>query len=200
MQGELEGYFETLGRLGGLVQASDLQRREVTIDAAMAWAVNESERTKSEDAKVYFIGNGGSAAIASHMAIDWMKNGGFAAAAFNDSAALTCLSNDIGYEQVFALPLSRHAKAGDLLVAISSSGKSANILTGVDAARANGAKVMTLSGFDQNNPLRGKGDMNFYVPNGLYGFVEIAHLTICHAVLDLAMGWRLSGGAPTYAA
>jgi D-sedoheptulose 7-phosphate isomerase len=199
MQGELEDYFETLGRLGRGVQASDAQRRDVALGAAIAWAVAESERTKRDGTKIFFIGNGGSAAIASHMAIDWMKNGGFAATAFNDSSALTCLTNDLGYEQVFALPLSRHARAGDLLIAISSSGKSANILAGVRAAQDKSAKVITLSGFEKDNPLRAKGDMNFYVPNGLYGFVEIAHLTICHAVLDLAMGWRRSGSAPTYA-
>jgi D-sedoheptulose 7-phosphate isomerase len=133
------------------------------------------------------------------MATDWMKNGGFAASAFNDSAALTCLANDLGYEQVFAAPLSRHARPGDLLIAISSSGRSTSILAGVAAARSKSAKVMTLSGFSGDNPLRSRGDMNFYVPNGLYGFVEIAHLSIVHAVLDLAMGWRANGRAPVYA-
>lgn len=198
MQGELEGYFEVLGGLGRRVLASDAQGREIAPGAAISWAVTASDLTKQDSKKIYFIGNGGSAAIASHMAIDWMKNGGFATLAFNDGAALTCLANDLGYGQVFAAPLSRHAGNGDLLIAISSSGSSESILAGVNAARSKGAKVITLSGFKSDNPLRRLGDMNFYVPNDLYGFVEISHLTICHAILDLAMGWRADGSRPAY--
>jgi D-sedoheptulose 7-phosphate isomerase len=196
--GELEAYFETLGGLGRQVEATDRRNLAVPLAEAMAWGVAEGERAKREKARVYFIGNGGSAGIASHMATDWMKNGGFAATAFNDGAALTCLTNDLGFEQVFALPLSRLARRGDLLIAISSSGKSANILAAVEAARGAGANVLTLSGFAPDNPLRRRGDMNFYVPNALYGFVEIAHLCICHALLDLSMGWRSDGTDPVY--
>src|SRR6185436_20185844 len=108
-------------------------------------------------------------------------------------AVLTCLGNDLGYDQVFARQIQAHARAGDLLIAISSSGNSANILNAVAAARARRADVITLSGFAPDNKLRGRGDLNFWVPNGLYGFVEIAHLAICHAILDLAMGWRAEG-------
>ena len=77
---------------------------------------------------VYFIGNGGSAAIASHMAIDWMNKSGFNTRALNDPAALTCLANDYGYEEVFKRQL-QDISGRDLLVAISSSGKSPSILT-----------------------------------------------------------------------
>jgi D-sedoheptulose 7-phosphate isomerase len=200
MRGELEAYFGTVGSLGGRIVATDGARRDVPVDDAIAWAVAESHRVKRDSASVFFIGNGGSAAIASHMAIDWMKNGGFIASAFNDGAALTCLSNDLGYDQVFAMPLSRHMRAADLLIAISSGGRSANILAAVEAARAKGGRVMTLSGFDADNPLRLRGDMNFFVPNNLYGFVELSHLVICHAILDLTMGWRADGRRPVYAA
>ena len=136
-----------------------------------------------------FIGNGCSAAIASHMAIDYTKNGGIRAMAMNDGSALTCLSNDLGYENVFAKQLEMHARQGDLLVAISSSGSSENILPAVGTARERGCAVITLSGFSPNNPLRQMGDLNLYVPSGEYGFVEVTHLSLCHAMLDLAMGW-----------
>lgn len=134
---------------------------------------------------VFFIGNGGSAAIASHMAIDWMKNGRIRAMAFNDPAALTCLSNDIGYENVFTYPLSFHAQDGDILFAISSSGESESILNAVSNHGGHKMRVVTLSGFEPNNGLRHRGgDINFYVPSSKYGTVEICHLAILHSILD----------------
>jgi D-sedoheptulose 7-phosphate isomerase len=142
--------------------------------------------------KLIYIGNGGSAAIASHLAIDFSKNGGLRSVAFNDSSALTCLGNDLGYETVFAKQLDFHAFPGDLLVAISSSGKSPNILAGVAAARTRHCAVVTFSGFTEDNDLRRTGDINFYVRSSEYGFVEVAHLSLCHAILDLDRGWGIS--------
>ena len=143
-----------------------------------------------EDRQVFIIGNGGSAGIASHMAIDYSKNGNIRSQAFNDSSALTCLGNDLGYENVFSKQIELHARFGDLLVAISSSGNSENILGGVDQARESGCQVVALSGFAEDNRLRGLGDINFYAPSQEYGFVEITHLALCHAVVDFAMGWQ----------
>lgn len=199
MRGQLAAYFATLGGLGGAIEASDARGAALALDEAVARAVALADATKRERTRVLFVGNGGSAAIASHMATDWMKNGGFAASAFNDGAALTCLGNDLGFEQVFARQIQAHGREGDLLVAISSSGNSPDILAAVAAARAARAHVLTLSGFAADNRLRRAGDLNFWVPNRLYGFVEIAHLAICHAILDLAMGWRAEGKAPVYA-
>ena len=73
---------------------------------------------------MFFVGNGASAMMASHMAADASKNGGFRAMAFNDQALMTAVSNDICYEQSFAMPLKRFANPGDMLVTISSSGNS----------------------------------------------------------------------------
>ena len=123
-------------------------------------------------------------------AIDYWKNGGIRATAFNDAALLTCLSNDYGYEQVFAKPIEMMSQAGDLLIAISSSGRSLNILNGVAAARKNGCGVVTFSGFAADNPLRSLGNINFYVPSESYGYVEITHLSICHSILDLSVGLK----------
>jgi D-sedoheptulose 7-phosphate isomerase len=81
-----------------------------------------------------------------------------------------------------------------VLIAISSSGKSANILNGVEAARAAGALVVSFSGFRDDNPLRRLGDINIYVRSMQYGFVEVAHQAIIHAILDLDMGWKPSWG------
>ena len=126
----------------------------------------------------------------SHMAIDLCKNGGIRALAFNDAAAITCLSNDYSYDQVFSRQISLHAVSGDVLIAISSSGNSANILNAVTAAKEQGCRVITMSGFDPDNRLRGRGDFNAYVPSHEYGFVEIMHHCLSHAITDLSMGWR----------
>src|SRR5580692_9341275 len=148
------------------------------------WMRNSAHEAHRAGNKIMFIGNGGSAGIASHLAIDFSKNGGLRSLAFNDPAALTCLGNDLGYENVFAKQIDLHARPGDLLMAISSSGKSPNILKAVDVAREKGCAVYTFSGFSPDNPLRTFGDLNFYVNSGEYGFVEITHLALCHSLLD----------------
>lgn len=193
-------YFRYIGSVGGNIEASDASATPLPLDEAVARAVAVALAIKGRAGRVMFIGNGGSAGIASHMATDWLKNGGFAATCFNDGAALTCLANDLGFDQVFAVPIARHARAGDLLFAISSSGKSASILNGVTAARQAGAHIITLSGFKSDNPLRKLGDLNFWLPDGHYGFVEIGHLALCHAILDMTMGWQRVGDLPAASA
>lgn len=135
--------------------------------------------------KLMWMGNGGSAAIASHEANDFMKNGNCRSMSFHDPALLTCFSNDYGYGAVFEEMMRRWADAGDIAFFISSSGKSENVVRGATEARRQGARVVTLTGFAADNPLRQLGDLNFYVPSNEYGYVELAHQIICHAALDL---------------
>lgn len=163
--------------IGGL---KDAHHQESKHQRAVALA----SEVKQARGRIFFIGNGGSAAIASHMAADWLKNGNVAAQCFNDGALTTCLANDLGYDQVFAKPISLHGRKGDLLFAISSSGQSASVTNAVQAAYAIGLYVITLSGFSAENPLRQLGDVNFYVPSDRYGVVEVCHHAICHAILD----------------
>lgn len=118
------------------------------------------------------------------MSADFLKNGGMAAQCFTEGPLTTCLANDLGYERVFSLPLEMHGRAGDLLVAISSSGRSGNIIRAAVTAKDKGMRVVTLSGFDDDNPLRLMGDVNFHVPSHKYGLVEVCHHAICHAILD----------------
>jgi D-sedoheptulose 7-phosphate isomerase len=189
LQARLNSYFDTLGRLLPATACTDRSARPMSLSDAYDWAMHLAIRTHAQGNKLMFIGNGGSAAIASHMATDFTKNGNLRSVAFNDGAALTCLGNDLGYENVFAKQIEMHARQGDMLIAISSSGRSANILKAVAAARTTGCAVLTLSGFQSDNPLRRLGDVNMWVNSSEYGFVEIAHLALIHAVLDLAMGW-----------
>ncbi len=162
---------------------------ELPMDEGMARVRAAMSRIVHGPNKVMFVGNGGSAGIAGHMAIDFSKNGGVRSLTFNDASSLTCLGNDLGYDQVFAKQVEMLGAEGDVLIAISSSGESKNILNAVNAARARGCFVVTLSGFSAGNALRKAGDVNFFVEAGAYGFVETAHQAILHAILDTAMGW-----------
>jgi len=181
---DIDRYFSELGGLFLKTQVTDKDNKAIDFSDAVEKAINLIVNQTSNGNKVIFIGNGGSASIASHQAIDFFKNGGMRAIAFNDSSLLTCLSNDFGYEYVFEKPIDMFADKGDALVAISSSGKSENILRGADAAKNKGCHVITMSGFKSDNPLRSKGELNFYVPSDSYGYVEITHLTLCHCMVD----------------
>ncbi|MFO1157396.1 MAG: SIS domain-containing protein [Reyranellaceae bacterium] len=189
----IAGYAGALSSLIGAAVATDRVGEPVTMDAAIEWAVETARRATGLGNKIIFAGNGGSAAIASHMATDFSKNGGMRAWAMNDGSMLTCLANDYGYEHVFAKQIEFHGRPGDLLVAISSSGSSANILGAVAAARMVGCTVLTLSGFAPGNPLRRSGDMNLYLNSSAYGYVEVGHLALCHAIVDFANEWAERG-------
>lgn len=187
---QLNRYFDLLSELGRQAQASDGAGKALPLDEAIGRIRALARVTHAAGHTLYFIGNGGSAGIASHLAIDYSKNGNLRSLALNDGAQLTCLANDLGYENVFSHPLTLHGRSGDLLLAISSSGRSANILKACEAAKAKGMAVVTLSGFDGTNPLKRLGDINLHVASHQYGFVEILHLALLHAVLDIEMGWN----------
>ncbi len=134
--------------------------------------------------RVFFIGNGGSNAICSHMMEDYAKIARFETFSFSDAALITCFSNDYGYEKAIEEWLKIHFKKEDLLVSISSSGSSENILNATRYAKSVGGEVVTLSGFKKDNKLRTLGNVNFYVEEESYGIVECIHHTILHIVLD----------------
>jgi D-sedoheptulose 7-phosphate isomerase len=186
---KLDRYFATLEGLQRGAEVTDRSGQAIPLEQGCEWVRKAAHATHDGDNKIIFVGNGGSAGIASHLAIDFSKNGGLRSMAFNDPAALTCLGNDLGYENVFAKQIDFHARTGDLLIAISSSGRSPNILAAVSAAHARGCRIVTYSGFTEDNELRRTGDVNFFVRSREYGFVEVSHLALCHAVLDIDMGW-----------
>lgn len=181
---ELRRYFSTLADLLASAQVTSAAGDEIDYGNAVNDFIYRALSVHGAGNKLIFVGNGGSAAIASHMATDYSKNGNVRALALNDGSMLTCLGNDFGYEYVFAKQIELYARDGDLIIAISSSGRSPNIINAVTAARSMGCGVITLSGFTADNPLRRLGDLNFFVASDRYGFVEIGHLAICHAALD----------------
>ena len=179
-----KNYFDGLISDIKSAEVSDQEGGSIDIFEGIELIAREIISNNQDDKKLMFIGNGASASIASHMSTDYWKNGGIRAVAFNDSSLLTCISNDYGYKHVFEKPIEMFADKGDTLIAVSSSGKSENILRGVQAARASQCKVITFSGFKNDNPLRSMGDYNFYVASPSYGPVEIIHLSICHCICD----------------
>jgi D-sedoheptulose 7-phosphate isomerase len=189
-------YFLELGDIMARVEASDAALAPIAYDEGIRRATVIVRDQTAAGRKVIFVGNGGSAAIASHQAVDYWKNGGMRAIAFNDPALLTCVGNDFGYPHVFEKPIAMFADAGDVLMAISSGGRSENILRAVDAGVAAGCRVITMSGFRPDNPLRTRGELNFYAPSDSYGYVEITHLAVCHCIVDTIMASR-AAGTPT---
>lgn len=187
---DIKEYLGILKDVFDRTGASREDGKSYPIDEAVEKAARMIIKQTAAGGKLLFIGNGGSASIASHMAADFLKNGGISALAFNDSSLLTCISNDCGYEYVFEKPIEAFAKPGDILVAISSSGKSRNILRGIKAAKKKGSSIITLSGFKESNPLKKLGDINFYIPSLSYGIVETAHLLICHCLADVIIKKR----------
>jgi phosphoheptose isomerase len=160
-------------------------------DALVAQIVATREiwlRTCERGGRVIFIGNGGSAGIASHLAIDLSKNASILAACFSDASMMSCLANDYGFEEWLAHAVRLNARAGDCLVAISSSGRSKNILNAVAKARAMKLDVITLSGMSPDNPLRELGDVNYWIDSRSYNIVETAHQFWMMAVIDLIIG------------
>jgi D-sedoheptulose 7-phosphate isomerase len=134
--------------------------------------------------RIFFLGNGGSNSICSHMMEDFGKMGRFRTFAFSDPALITCYANDYGYEKAMEEWLKLHMDADDLLIAISSSGNSMNIRNAAGFATSIGADVITLSGFKPENALRNMGKINFYLDADSYGIVESYHAVILHIILD----------------
>ncbi len=138
--------------------------------------------------KTIMAGNGGSAAIASHCTVDLTKNAGVRCVSFNEADLITCLANDYGYDQWLAKALELYADDGDLVVLISSSGKSENIVTAAQYALARGLTVVTFTGFLDNNPLKALGHVNCWVDSRAYNIVEMTHHIWLLAVCDLIIG------------
>ena len=178
-------HVQSLNRLLDGLAFTSRDGTAVAADAGLADWVDMTLRLREGRQTVYMIGNGASASMASHFAADLAKNGRLHTQVFSDLSLITAISNDMGYEHVFAEPLRRRGGRGDLLVAISSSGRSPNILAAVDVADELEMSVVTLTCKDPANPLRKRGDLNLYVAAATYGLAETAHAVALHWWMDL---------------
>lgn len=139
--------------------------------------------------KIIIVGNGGSAAIASHIAVDLTKNAKIRCINFNESDLITCFANDYGYESWVENAVKFYGDEGDVFIGISSSGSSKNILNGCHAAREkNFSNVITLSGMNADNPLKKLGDINLWVDSKAYNHIENTHQFWLTALVDLIIG------------
>lgn len=138
--------------------------------------------------RIFFLGNGASAAFANHMALDFSKNGKILARSLSDSAMLTALANDYSYESAMTEYLKvEDVTASDLIITVSSSGNSPNIVKALNHCRDNGIQTLALSGLKMDNQSVLLADHSIYVPAKTYGIVECVHQIFLHMILDRFM-------------
>jgi len=141
---------------------------------------------KKTNSRVLIFGNGGSAAIASHVSVDLTKNIKVKAMNFNEADLITCFSNDYGYEKWIEKAIEFYAEKGDVVILISSSGKSKNMLNACKASRRKKiSKIITLTGNKKNNPLSKLGDVNLWVNSNIYNHIENTHQVWLLSICDL---------------
>lgn len=173
-------YFGEMARLMLSIEATDRAGSSLPLDEGTAKAIEMLNNVRSASQKIMLAGNGGSSAIASHAQNDLCSAAGMRAMVFTEQPLLTATANDFGYGSVYERPIELWAEPGDLLYTVSSSGQSENIVRAIEAASGKGCQVITLSGFNPDNPSRRLGDLNFYVPSKVYGYVESVHTALTH--------------------
>jgi D-sedoheptulose 7-phosphate isomerase len=188
MNSYYENYVSAFSAALARLEVTDSKTTALDPEIAFAELCRRTNKLHQLEGTQFMCGNGASAALSNHMALDWSKNAGVKTMSFSDSAIITALGNDVGYDEVFATPLRWYGRAGDQLVTISSSGNSPNILRAIETARELGLSVITLSGLRPDNKSRKLGDLNFYVPAKTYGVVESIHQVLLHLCIDRFMG------------
>ena len=146
-------------------------------------------KLKEYKSRIFFFGNGASAAFANHMALDFTKNGGIRSLSLSDSALITALSNDYSYETAMREFLKiEGVNESDLVITISSSGNSPNIVSVLEFCNENQIKTLSLSGLKPDNKSIENANFSIYVPMKTYGIVECIHQIFLHLILDKSMG------------
>lgn len=147
------------------------------------------QKTNSEGKKAMIFGNGGSAAIASHFSVDITKNAKVRCVNFNESDLLTCFSNDFGYEHWVEKSIDYYADEGDVIILISASGESKNMINAVKAASKKKIKnIITFTGNSKDNSLSKLGKINFWVDSKAYNHIENVHQVLLLSLVDLIIG------------
>ena len=175
-----------------VVTKSDGEELEVS-DGLELWAKKAKDIKDKTKGLMFFCGNGASATMAEHMSHDWFQNGLVNTYTVSETSHLTAISNDVSYEDVFAYRINRICSERDMLVTISSSGNSPNVVKAITTAKEKGTYVVTVSGKSPDNKSRNSGNLNFYVPLNTYGMVESAHAVLIHAALDCYLDMYMGG-------
>ena len=140
--------------------------------------------------KNLIFGNGGSAAIASHFSVDLTKNARIRTVNFNEADLITCFSNDYGYDRWIEKTVDFYADKKDILILISSSGKSKNMINACKAAKKKKIKVISFTGHSKNNPLSKLSNINLWVNSKAYNYIENTHQIWLLGICDLIIGKR----------
>ena len=178
----LTSYFRDLSQL--------IEPDQITLEKLILLKKKMVEVHK-DGKKTLIFGNGGSAAMASHFSVDMTKNAGIRCVNYNEADLITCFANDFGFENWVAKAVELYGDAGDLLILISSSGKSLNMIKAVESARkVKFSSVATFSGFKEDNPLNTSGDISLWVNSKAYNFVENTHQIWLLSLVDLIIGSR----------
>jgi|TARA_B100000767_G_C19713795_1_gene513992 D-sedoheptulose 7-phosphate isomerase len=143
---------------------------------------------KATDSKLIFAGNGASAAISAHAAVDFTKQAKIRGITFNEADLITCFSNDYGYENWMSEAIKAYSKNSDAIVLTSVSGESPSIVNAAITAKSLGLKVVTFTGRDSDNTLKSHGDINFWVDSHAYNIVECIHMIWVTTVIDAIVG------------
>ena len=145
------------------------------------------KRCQADRGKVIIVGNGGSAAMASHVSVDFTKAAQLRSINFNEADLITCFGNDYGYENWVAKALEAYADPKDLVILISSSGQSMNMINGARQCESMRLPMITLSGFKPDNPLRKLGNINLWVDSHSYNVVEMTHHVWLLSLVDFVI-------------
>jgi len=167
------------------VSFRNISGHDIAPDEGFLEWLSRTKRIKNSNNTIYFVGNGASASMASHMAADIAKNGIIRTQVFTDLSLITAIANDISYNEVFAEPLRLQIVNDDMLIAISSSGNSKNIIRACEECRKKNGQIVTLSAMKRDNALQKIGDINIYIPAQTYGWAESGHAAILHYWMDL---------------
>lgn len=144
---------------------------------------------KKKQKKIIIAGNGGSAAISSHFSVDLTKNAKIRCINFNEADLITCFSNDYGYEKWLENAIKYYCDRGDLLILVSTSGTSKNMLSAARFFKKKKiGKLITFTGKKKNNKLFKLGDLNFWVNSKSYNLVENTHQFLLLSIVDLIIG------------
>jgi D-sedoheptulose 7-phosphate isomerase len=177
-------WLETLGAISQTAKCR-LGGKDATLAAGYARITKLFRSTREQQGTIWWVGNGGSCAICSHLAQDTLNKLAVRSQVLSDASLMTCMANDFGYAEVYARPLRQLARPGDALVAISSSGNSQNIINCADLAVERDLGLITLSAFDESNTLwNHASDVALFLPLDLYGLAEVGHEALLHAAIE----------------
>ncbi len=187
-------YFDIIRRGLDSMTVTDGTGKEIDADKGLEiWADKAYELQKKTNGLIFFCGNGASATMAEHMSHDWFQNAAVNTATCAETSHITAISNDLSYEDVFSYRVKRILSEKDMLVGISSSGNSPNIVRAISAANENRAFTISISGKRKDNMIHSLGKLNFYVPLETYGETESAHAVLLHAALDFFLDKYMGG-------